>query len=238
MVGLGTLINFVAILAGGIAGLFLGNRFSQRMQDTVNKACGISVLFIGMAGAMEGMLSLENGSLSSGQSLLITLCLVLGALVGELINIEGWFERLGEWLKIKSGNAGDNRFLDGFLTASLTVCIGAMAIVGAIEDGMYGDFSILATKSILDLILVMIMACSLGVGCVFSAIPVAVLEGGITALARLIKPVMTPAALFNLSMVGSILIFCVGLNLVWGKKVRVANLLPAVVLAVLAAFLP
>ena len=84
----------------------------------------------------------------------------------------------------------------------------------------------------------MIMACSLGVGCVFSAIPVAVLEGGITALARLIKPVMTPAALFNLSMVGSILIFCVGLNLVWGKKVRVANLLPAVVLAVLAAFLP
>lgn len=238
MVGFGTLINFVAILAGGIAGLFLGNRFSQRMQDTVNKACGISVLFIGMAGAMEGMLSLENGSLSSGQSLLITLCLVLGALVGELINIEGWFERLGEWLKIKSGNAGDNRFLDGFLTASLTVCIGAMAIVGAIEDGMYGDFSILATKSILDLILVMIMACSLGVGCVFSAIPVAVLEGGITALARLIKPVMTPAALFNLSMVGSILIFCVGLNLVWGKKVRVANLLPAVVLAVLAAFLP
>lgn len=238
MVGFGTLINFVAILAGGIAGLFLGNRFSQRMQDTVNKACGISVLFIGIAGAMEGMLSLENGSLSSGQSLLITLCLVLGALVGELINIEGWFERLGEWLKIKSGNAGDNRFLDGFLTASLTVCIGAMAIVGAIEDGMYGDFSILATKSILDLILVMIMACSLGVGCVFSAIPVAVLEGGITALARLIKPVMTPAALFNLSMVGSILIFCVGLNLVWGKKVRVANLLPAVVLAVLAAFLP
>ena len=238
MVGFGTLINFVAILAGGIAGLFLGNRFSQRMQDTVNKACGISVLFIGMAGAMEGMLSLENGSLSSGQSLLITLCLVLGARVGELINIEGWFERLGEWLKIKSGNAGDNRFLDGFLTASLTVCIGAMAIVGAIEDGMYGDFSILATKSILDLILVMIMACSLGVGCVFSAIPVAVLEGGITALARLIKPVMTPAALFNLSMVGSILIFCVGLNLVWGKKVRVANLLPAVVLAVLAAFLP
>lgn len=208
MVGFGTLINFVAILAGGIAGLFLGNRFSQRMQDTVNKACGISVLFIGIAGAMEGMLSLENGSLSSGQSLLITLCLVLGALVGKLINIEGWFERLGEWLKIKSGNAGDNRFLDGFLTASLTVCIGAMAIVGAIEDGMYGDFSILATKSILDLILVMIMACSLGVGCVFSAIPVAVLEGGITALARLIKPVMTPAALFNLSMVGSILIFC------------------------------
>ncbi len=144
MVGFGTLINFVAILAGGIAGLFLGNRFSQRMQDTVNKACGISVLFIGIAGAMEGMLSLENGSLNSGQSLLITLCLVLGALVGELINIEGWFERLGEWLKIKSGNAGDNRFLDGFLTASLTVCIGAMAIVGAIEDGMYGDFSILA----------------------------------------------------------------------------------------------
>lgn len=159
-------------------------------------------------------------------------------MIGESINIEGWFERFGEWLKIKTGNAKDKDFVNGFVTASLTVCIGAMAIVGAIQDGILGDYSILAIKTILDLIIIMVMTCSMGKGCAFSAIPVFVFEGGITLLSRFIKPVMTEAALFNLSLIGSILIFCVGLNLVWGKKVRVANLLPAVVLAVIVAFLP
>ena len=124
------------------------------------------------------------------------------------------------------------------MTASLTVCIGAMAIVGSIQDGIYGDYSILATKAVLDLIIVMVMTCSFGKGCAFSALPVAVLQGGMTGLARLIEPVMTGEALANLSLIGSILIFCVGLNLVWGKKIRVANLLPALVIAVIIAFLP
>ena len=113
-----------------------------------------------------------------------------------------------------------------------------MAIVGAVEDGINGDISILVTKAILDLIIVMVMACSLGKGCLFSAIPVALWQGFITLLSRLIAPFLTDQALLNLSMIGSILIFCVGLNLVWGKKIRVANLLPAVLLAVVAAFLP
>ena len=113
-----------------------------------------------------------------------------------------------------------------------------MAIVGAIQDGLEGDYSILATKAILDLIIIMVMTASMGKGCLFSAIPVAVLQGGVTLLAGLLRPVMTEAALSNISLVGSVLIFCVGINLVWGKKVRVANLLPAVVLAVIAAFLP
>ena len=151
---------------------------------------------------------------------------------------EDKFEAFGEWLKIKSGNAKDKKFVEGFVTASLTVCIGAMAIVGAIQDGILGDYSVLVTKSILDLIIVMVMTCSWGKGCAFSAIPVAILQGGVTALSAFIKPIMTPEALANLSMIGSILIFCVGLNLVWGKKIRVANLLPAIVFAVAAAFLP
>ena len=115
--------------------------------------------------------------------------------------------------------------------------LGAMAIVGSIEDGITGDYSILATKSVLDFIIIMVMSCSMGRGAVFSAIPVAICRGVITALAGLLRPVMTAAALANLSMVGSVLIFCVGVNLVWGKKVRVANLLPAIVIAVIAAFL-
>ena len=238
MPGLGTIINVTAILAGGLLGQLFGKFLTERHQDTLNAACGICVLFIGIAGALEGMFTVEGTSVASGHSMLIIACLALGALIGEILNIEDAFERFGEWLKIKSGNVKDKKFVDGFVTASLTVCIGAMAIVGAIQDGILGDYSILATKAVLDLIIIMVMTCSLGKGCIFSAIPVAVFQGSITALAQLMKPIMTEAALANLSLIGSILIFCVGVNLVWGKKVRVANLLPAIVIAVALAFVP
>ena len=187
---------------------------------------------------MEGMLTLENGSLSSGGGLLIIGCLAIGGVIGELLHIEDAFERFGQWLKVKTGNARDKEFVNAFVTASLTVCIGAMAIVGSIQDGLMGDYSILATKSVLDLIIIMVMSSSMGRGAVFSAIPVAVLQGSMTALAGLLRPIMTEAALSNLSLVGNVLIFCVGVNLVWGKKVKVANLLPAIVVAVIASFLP
>lgn len=238
MFGLGTLINVVAIIIGGILGLLFGKLLKLSHQETLTKVCGICVLFIAIGGVLEGMLEITDGGLVSGKSLLIIGCLALGGLAGELIGIEAGFERFGYWLREKTGNSRDARFIDGFVTASLTVCIGAMAIIGAIEDALQGDISILTTKAILDLIIVMIMTCSLGKGCIFSAIPVGILQGGVTALALLIKPLMTAAALSNLSMIGSILIFCVGVNLVWGKQIRVANLLPAIVLAVAAAFLP
>ncbi|MBQ1229119.1 MAG: DUF554 domain-containing protein [Firmicutes bacterium] len=238
MFGLGTVINTAAIVAGGLFGMVFGRFMTEDSQETLNKACGVCVLFIGMAGAFEGMFTVSGTSISSGGTMMIIVSMALGALLGELIGIEKWFEKLGEWLKVKTGSAKDKTFVEGFVTASLTVCIGAMAIVGAIQDGLTGDYTTLATKGILDFIIIMVMTCSLGKGCIFSAIPVAVWQGGITLLAQLIKPIMTEAALANLSLVGSILIFCVGLNLVWGKKIRVANLLPAIVIAVLIAFLP
>jgi len=238
MAGLGTVINVIGILLGGILGLCFGKLLKERHQLTLSRTCGVCVLFIGIAGALEGMLTVEGNGVVSGQAMLIVICLSLGALIGELLNIEDGFERFGSWLKIKTGNAKDKLFVDGFVTASLTVCIGAMAIVGAIQDGIKGDYSILATKAVLDLIIIMVMTCSLGKGCIFSAIPVAVLQGSVTALSSLLRPVMTPQAQSNLSMIGSILIFCVGINLVWDRRIRVANLLPAVVLAVIAAFLP
>lgn len=235
MIGLGTMINSACIVLGGIAGLLFGRFLKERVQESLTIACGVSVLFIGIAGAMEGMLHIQNGELGSGQALMIVLCLALGALIGETIDIESRFEAFGEWLKRKTGNARDKNFVDGFVTASLTVSIGAMAIVGAIQDGISRDWSILATKGILDFVIILVMTCSLGKGCIFSAIPVFVFEGAMTLLAALIRPLMTEAALSNLSLIGAILIFCVGLNLVWGKKVRVANLLPAIILAVIAA---
>ena len=168
----------------------------------------------------------------------IVLAAVLGALVGELINIEAGLECFGGWLRKITHSEGDGGFVDGFVNASLTVCIGAMAVVGAIQDGIYGDYSTLTAKAVLDLIIIMIMTSAKGKGCIFSAIPVIAFQGVITALSRLIEPIMTDPALSNLSLVGSILIFCVGVNLVWGKKVRVANFLPGIVFAVACAYLP
>ena len=207
MYGLGTIINTAAIVAGGLFGLLFGRLLQQRHQDGLIKACGVSVLFIGIAGALSGMLRFEGTSLASGRTMLIIASLALGALVGEIINIEGGFERFGGWLKRKTGSSGDKTFIEGFVSASFTVCIGAMAIVGAVNDGIYGDISVLLTKAILDFIIVMIMTCSLGKGCIFSAIPVALLQGSVTALAKLVRPLLTEAALANLSLVGSILVF-------------------------------
>ena len=237
MIGLGTIINVVAIIAGGLFGKVFGRFMRERYQEGLNNACGICVLFIGIGGAMEGILKVSNGSLISGSSMLITLSLAIGALLGEILNLEDKFEAFGTWLKMKTGNAKDKKFVDAFVTASLTVSIGAMAIVGSIEDGIFGDYSILATKAVLDFIIIIVMTCSMGKGCAFSAIPVGLLQGSITLLAKFIKPIMTDTALSNLSLIGSILIFCVGLNLVWGKKIRVANLLPAVVVAILLAYI-
>lgn len=238
MFGLGTIINVLAILAGGILGSLFGRFLNNSTQDTLTKVCGVSTLFIAVTGVLEKMLRVENGVIVSSGSMLILGCLALGALIGELMRIEEGFESFGQWLKIKSGNAKDKDFVNAFVTASLTVCIGAMAIVGAIEDGITGDYAILAMKSALDLIIIAVMSCSLGKGAIFSAIPVGMLQGSVTVLASFLRPVMTQTALDNLSLVGNVLIFCVGINLVWGKQVKVANLLPAVVLAVIAAFIP
>ena len=238
MIGLGTIINVAAILLGGLMGLLFGKGLKERHQETLTAVCGVATLFIGITGALEGMLTVEGAAVVSGRTMMVVILLSLGGLIGEWINIEAGFERFGSWLKIKTGNAKDKEFVNGFVTASLTVCIGAMAIVGSLQDGLEGDYSTLATKAVLDLIIVMVMTCSMGKGCLFSAISVALFQGSITLLARLIQPVMTETALCNLSTVGSVLIFCVGVNLLWGKKIRVANLLPAVVLAVAAAFIP
>ncbi len=238
MIGLGTIINTAAIIIGGIIGHFTGKLFKQEQQAAVNKACGISVLFIAIAGAMQGMMHIDAGSIVSGKSMLVVLCLAIGTIIGEMIGIEKGFERFGEWLKNKTGNSGDKQFVNAFVTASLTVCIGAMAIVGAIQDGILGDYSTLAVKSVLDLIIIAVMTSSLGKGSAFSAIPILLFEGSITLLARLVSPVMTDMAISYLSLIGSILIFCVGINLVWGKTLRVANMLPSVFLAVIAAYMP
>ena len=229
MPGLGTIINVAAIVVAGLLGTGAGKLLNERLQDGLVKASGICVLFLGMAGALQGMLTVSGGggSLVSGMSLFVVISVVAGTLIGEAIDIDALVRRFGEWLKRKTGNASDRTFVDAFVTASVTVCVGAMAMVGAVEDGMMGDISILCTKATLDFVIILVMTCSLGRGCAFSAIPVGIFQGLITALSVLIRPFMTDPALAGLSLVGSILIFCVGVNLVWDTKLRVANMLPA-----------
>lgn len=236
MIGLGTIINTAAIILGGIAGGLFGKRLTERYQDTLMKACGLCVIFLGIAGALEKMFTVQNGSIVSGGTMMMIASFAIGSLVGEWINIEHHMNRFGEWLKVKSGNSKDKIFVDAFVTASLTVCVGAMAIVGSIQDGILGDYNTLLMKAILDFVIICVMTASMGKGCAFSAIPVALFQGSITLLARGIEPIMTEPALNNLSLVGSMLIFCVGVNLVWEKKFKVANMLPAIVVAVIWAF--
>ena len=235
---LGTIINCIAIIVAGLLGNITGKLFKQEQQDALCKVCGVSTLFIAISGAMEEMMKVDGNALVGSGSMLVVISLAVGTIIGELAGIEAAFERFGEWLKIKSGNGKDAEFVNAFVTASLTVCIGAMAIVGAIQDGISGDYSTLAIKAVLDFIIVAIMTASMGKGCAFSVIPVFILEGSITLLAKLVSPIMTETAISNLSLVGSVLIFCVGVNLVWGKKLRVANMLPALIVAVVAAYIP
>ncbi|HFI0036371.1 TPA: DUF554 domain-containing protein [Streptococcus suis] len=236
MFALGTIINTVAIALAGVLGSWFGHLLEERHQSGLTVASGLAVLFLGISGSLEGLLTVVDGQLKSQNGMLLVLSLSLGTLIGEVLHIEGWFERLGVWLREKSGNSQDGRFLDAFLTASLTVCIGAMAILGAIQDGLTGDYRLLAVKSILDFIIILIMTSSLGKGAGFSAVPVFLFQGFITLLARLIEPLMTAQALANLSFIGSALIFCVGVNIIWDKKIRVANMLPAILIAVIWSY--
>ena len=233
-------MNVGAIIAGGFAGIIFKNLLKEHYQETITKAAGVSVIFLGIAGSLSKILYVDSqtGTVGTQKLMMMILSLALGSVLGEMIDIDRKIGQLGEWLKIRSGNSGDSQFVSAFVTASLTVCIGAMAIIGSIQDGISGDYSILAAKSVLDFIIILIMASSLGKGCIFSAIPVGVLQGSVTLLARLIQPMMTQAALDHISLTGSILIFCVGVNLVWKGTIKVANLLPTLLFAVLFAFLP
>lgn len=164
MAGLGTLVNALAIIAGGIVGMVFGKKIPERMQETLLKVNGTAVLFIGIGGVMSKMLTIKDGVVNTQGSMMMIGSLAIGTVVGELLDLDGWMHRFGVCLQKKTGNGSDSHFIEGFVSASLTVCIGAMAIVGAIADGIDGNHSVLFAKAVLDLIIVMVMSASLGKG--------------------------------------------------------------------------
>lgn len=236
MKGLGTIVNVLAVLVGSGIGLFIKSGLKPRFQSILIQACGIASLLIGAGGTMAGMLTTTGNGFGTKNSMLLIFSLVLGGLLGEAINIEAGLERMGTRLKSVMKDNSDSRFVEGFVTASLIICVGAMAIVGSLQDGLTGDHALLFSKSILDFVIVMVFASTFGLGVMCSALPLGILQGGVTLTAGLIAPILSDALIANLSFVGSALIFCVGINITFGNKIKVGNLLPALLIPMVVSF--
>lgn len=233
MTGLGTLINTAAVIAGGLVGLCLKNGLKKRVQDILMQACGIATVFIGASGALSKMLVIRDGQLETTGTMLLIFSLVIGGIAGEWLDIEQKMDILGEKIKKAVKAQNDNLFVEGFVNVSLIICVGAMAIVGSIQDGISGDYSMLMAKAVLDLVIVLIFASTYGIGAVFSAVPIFIYQGSITLLAAFFGSFVSDVIVSDLSYVGSVLIFCVGINIAFGKRIRVGNLLPALIVPVL-----
>ncbi len=222
MVLLGAAVNAAAIFLGAAIGLLFKKGLSERMQQMLTNALGLCVVFIGFKGALDG------------DNLLITaLSLVLGGLLGEWIDIDRRLNQFGAFLQKKLTKNPDSTFGEGFVSATLFVCVGAMAIVGAIEAGMKGSFDTYYTKALLDGVTILIMTASLGVGCILSGVVLFVYEGALTLSAQFVSAFLTETMIAEMSCVGSILVLAIGLNLLKITKIKVANLLPAAFLPIL-----
>lgn len=233
MFGLGTIINTAAVICGGFLGMLFKKGIKEKVQKTLMAACGVSTIFIGIAGTLEGMLTTVEGNIKTKGTMLLIFSLVIGSVVGEIIDIEKRMDGVGEKLKKLLKAENDNRFVEGFVSASLIICVGAMAIVGSIQDGLTGDYSMLLAKSVLDFVIVTIFASSYGIGAMCSAIAVFVYQGAITLIANFGGNFIGEELIGYLSYVGSALIFCVGINITFGKRIKVGNMLPALVIPVI-----
>lgn len=233
MIGLGTIVNVAAVVAAGFIGVLVKGGIKERFQATIMGVLGISTMFIGASGTLQEMFTVENGSISTQGTMLLVMSLIIGAVIGELLNIEARLEKVGEWLKEKVKAKNDNRFVDAFVNSTLVICIGAMAIVGSLQDGLTGDHSTLFVKAALDFPIILIFASTLGIGAVFSAIPLGLYQGAITLFAGLISPYLSDTLISNLTLVGSAMIFAIGVNLAFGKKFKVGNFLPGLLVPVI-----
>lgn len=230
---MGTLVNTGAVIAGGIAGTLLRSGIPEKYKKTVMQAIGLSVMFIGISGTIKEMLVIAAGNKLDRQFIMLMIfSLVIGGLAGEFLKIEKRLENIGVWFQSKIPARG-GAFAEGFVTASLVYCVGAMAIVGSLEDGLSGNPSTLYAKAILDGVSAVVFAATMGIGVAFSAIPVLAYQGAITLLAGVVKPWLNDMVISQMSLVGGILIFAIGINLLELKKINVGNLLPAVFIPVL-----
>ncbi len=238
MTGLGTIVNCAAVIVGAIIGMVFKKALKERFCELITQSMGLAVIFIGAAGGIGRIIELNKAENGTAQIVLMVVAFALGSFFGELINIQHQTERFASWLRVKTKSENDTGFISGFVSASLTICVGAMAVIGPIQDALSHDYSTLFTKAVLDMVIVMVIASAMGKGTVFSVIPLAVVQSLITLLAKLVESLLTDSAITAISFVGSMMIFCVGVNLMFDKKIRVANMLPTIIFAVAFSFLP
>lgn len=227
----GTLVNAGAIVAGGLIGMLLKKGMKPNYEESIHKTLGVAVLILGLNGVIGAMFRVkEGGRIASSGELLLIVSLVVGTFLGELLRIDDWLNRFGSRVEQKIGSAG---FGAAFINGTLIYCVGAMAIVGALNDGLRGDASVLYVKSLLDGISSVILGATLGLGVCFSAVPVLLYQGGITLLAGTVAPYLQGALLDELCMVGFALVACIGLNFLSASiKIKTANMLPALLVPV------
>lgn len=215
-------INMAAVLIGGTVGLFLGRRFPRRIADTVMQGLALCVLYIGISGAFDG----EN-------ALIMIVSVALGGVIGELLDIDGALNRLGDGLQQRLGGVfGGSPLAEGFVSASMLFCVGAMAIVGSLQSGLVGDHSTIIAKSVIDGIAAVLLASSLGAGVLFSALAVGVYQGSIVLLASTLQPLLSDNVVAEMSCAGSLLIIGLALNMLNICKIKVANFIPGIFLPI------
>lgn len=226
MVLLGALVNGAAAVVGGGLGLLLGSRIKEELSDFLMVAMGLCVAFVAVQGMAEG-----------GNALVVTLCVTLGAVIGHLLDIDGLIRKLGDGVqaaadKAFAGKQGFSNLSRGFVSASLVVCVGSMAIVGSLESGLSGNHATLFTKSLMDLVICIPMAASLGAGVMLSGVALLVYEGLLSLAASFVAPLLTAAVIQNMLAVGSVLLFGLALTMANIANIKVANLIPACFLPV------
>lgn len=228
MHGLGTIVNVIAIIIGGAFGIILKKGIPERFKTTIMQAISLAVVIVGISGTLQGVFTVtEQGKLDREYITGMILCLVIGSLIGEALKIEERLDKMGMWFQERFSGKESN-FAKGFVTASLVYVVGAMAIVGSLEDGLYGKIDILLAKSMLDGISAVVFSATLGIGVIFSSLPVLIYQGAITALAGVLKPLLSDVVVSQMSLVGSVLILAIGFNLLEIKKFKVGNMLPAI----------
>lgn len=218
---LGTIVNFIAIVMGGLVGGFFSKAFPEKLRNTVIQGVGLTVIIIGLQMAIK-----------TNNVLIVIASLALGGLIGESVDIEARLNQFGKFLESKLAAKGEGQFTKAFVTSSLVYCVGAMAIVGALEDGLRGNHSILFAKAALDGITAIIFASSMGLGVVLSAVPVFLYQGSIALFAGLLQGILSESVVLEMSAVGGLLIFGIGINMLGIKEIKVGNLLPGIFISV------
>ncbi|MDB8794509.1 DUF554 domain-containing protein [Romboutsia sp. 1001216sp1] len=226
---IGTIVNSISIVLGCIIGIIVKGRLSEKISTTVMNGLALCVVYIGIEGSFKG----EN-------TLLTIVCIALGALLGEIIDIDKWLNKLGDYLEVKFNKDKEKEAVsisEGFVSASLLFCVGAMAIVGSLQSGLSGNHETLFAKSILDGVSAIIFTSTLGIGVLFSAVSVFLYQGIITILSSSLSGILSTPVINSMTAIGSLLIIGLGLNMLKVTNIKVANLLIAVFLPILAGMI-